>query len=200
MKERIKKFIEKQKNRKKSSLITDGIFILLIIVFLIPTSRVWLKEQVSKITMASPRANSNYQALTSGEMNMLFVNEQGETVALEDFSGEVIFLNYWATWCPPCRAEMPAIQSLYNEYQDKMKFLFVTNEKKPVVNSYFQQNGYDVPVYNYGSTPIGTLESQSIPTTFIITRDGKLALKKVGAAKWDSEKTKAFLDKLIAGS
>jgi len=198
MQNKIKEFIEKQKKRKKLALISDAIFIVLLILMIIPGTRYWFKEQVTKVTMVAPKAEKNYQPLTEEEKNMTFRDESDALVRLSDLSGEVIFLNFWATWCPPCRAEMPAIQSLYDAYRDKVTFIFATNESMDVVQSYFQTNGYNLPVYHPASQPVGKLASQSIPATYIITRDGRLALEKKGAAKWDSDKTKAFLDELIA--
>ena len=64
-----------------------------------------------------------------------------------DTKGEVVLLNFWATWCPPCIAELPSMQKLYNDYKDKVRFVFVTNEDKATIEAFLAEKGYDLPIY-----------------------------------------------------
>jgi thiol-disulfide isomerase/thioredoxin len=119
-------------------------------------------------------------------------------INLNDLKGKVVFINYWATWCPPCRAEMPSIQSLYNDYKDKIAFVFLTTDEKSKVDKFYAENKYDLPTYNLNSNPPSELNTRSIPATFIIDKNGKLALKEMGASNWNSSKVRQLLDDLIS--
>jgi len=117
----------------------------------------------------------------------------GETVSLSDYRGKVVFLNFWASWCPPCRAEMPSIESLKTEMADcDFVILAVSvdsgNQEKIVkkVQSYINDNGFTFEVLidnemtlarNYGVT--------SVPTTFILDEKGVIVEVSRGAEYWD---------------
>ena len=116
---------------------------------------------------------------------------------LNELKGNVIFINYWATWCPPCVAEMPSIQSLYNDYKDKIAFVFITSDDKDKTTKFYEKNNYKLPTYNLTSAIAPEISTRSLPTTFIIDKNGKLALKETGASNWNSAKVRQLLDDLI---
>jgi thiol-disulfide isomerase/thioredoxin len=117
-----------------------------------------------------------------------------------DFSeanGKVVVLNFWATWCPPCRAEMPSLQNLYADYKDKVVFLFLTNEEDAVVNKFLDKYDYTIPSFNqYSKTP-NNFSVSSIPATYVLDKDGFIVIDKVGPALWDSDKVRKLLDELL---
>lgn len=118
---------------------------------------------------------------------------------LANFYGEVIFVNYWATWCPPCRREMPSIQDLYNKYGSKVKFVTVAFEKRPgKLQPFINKNRYTFPVYEAKSPLMPEMKTRAYPTTFIINKKGEIKVKDVGAADWNSPKVHELLDKLLA--
>ena len=170
------------------------LFVIVILLLLYMPFRVWLIRQVSfsptleKVT--SGKAIFNYDCELKGT-NTTDVN-------FDAFKGKVIFLNYWATWCPPCVAELPYIQSFYNDYKDKVAFVFISKEKETVINSFFSEKGYDFPVYQYKSTTIKDLpEISSIPRTFIIDKNGNIRVDKSGAADWNSKSFRKQIDDLL---
>lgn len=134
------------------------------------------------------------------DYNFTLKDLEGNTVDFKDFKGKVIFLNLWATWCGPCRAEMPSIHNLYTSIdKDKVAFVMLsidTGKNHHKVVSYIQDRGFTFPVY----TPAGYLPKHlqvpSIPTTFIISKDGKVVSKNAGAANYDTEKFRQFLQGL----
>ena len=121
----------------------------------------------------------------------------GSDFNLKDQKGKVILINYWATWCPPCRGEMPSLQSLYNDYQDKIIFAFITDDEKIKVDKFYAENNYELPTYNMMANPSPEISTRTLPTTFIIDKNGKLALKEVGTSNWNSGSVRNMLDALI---
>lgn len=123
---------------------------------------------------------------------------EGDTYPLEAAAGNVLFINFWATWCPPCRAEMPSIQRLYDELNgEKIRFFIVSNEDYRTVTNYVYGNNFTFPAYTMDSNPPVELHTQGIPATFIIDPKGHLVYSHVGAAKWDDPAVIAFLRDLM---
>jgi thiol-disulfide isomerase/thioredoxin len=125
---------------------------------------------------------------------------KGNVVNVEDLKGKVIFLNLWATWCGPCRVEMPSIQSLYADV-DKEKIVFLmlsldTEQNFNKVVNYINDKEFSFPVYVVNKGLPEQLQVKSIPTTFIIGKDGNIKRKEVGAANYDTPKFKEFLKSL----
>jgi thiol-disulfide isomerase/thioredoxin len=125
---------------------------------------------------------------------------KGNSVDFNQFKGKVVFLNLWATWCGPCRVEMPSIQNLYNTTDhDKVAFVMLsldTEENFQKVVKYVNDKKFGFPVYVPENGLTSQLQVPSIPTTFIIGKDGKIKSKKVGTANYDTDKFKKFLDEL----
>lgn len=125
----------------------------------------------------------------------------GKKVDMKDLKGKVIFLNLWATWCGPCRVEMPSIQNLYNDVdKDRIAFVMLSldqeNQHKKIVQ-FVNDKGYTFPVYQPASPLPKLLRVNTIPTTFIISPDGKVVTKKTGMANYDTEEMRVFLGELM---
>ena len=129
-------------------------------------------------------------------MNLL--NSKGEEVSMEHFRGKVIFINLWATWCPPCIAEMPGINSLYQEVEDEgVVFLMLSvDENFEKAKRFKEKKGFDFEVYKADGGIPQMFYSQSIPTTFIINAKGELVLTHTGMADYDTAEFKDFLRSL----
>jgi thiol-disulfide isomerase/thioredoxin len=119
-----------------------------------------------------------------------------------EFKGKVVFLNLWATWCGPCRAEMPGIQRLHDQIAgENIVFIMLSIDpegQQAKVKKYIAGNKFIFPVFMPSGQLPDLLNVHTIPTTFIITRDGKVATKKVGATDFDTSKFKQYLEDLAA--
>ena len=177
---------------KKNS--SNILFIIALAILLYSPSREWFMRQIA----FSPSINSDStEKIDSYNWELNGLNTAN--LNFEESKGKVVFVNFWATWCPPCRAEMPLIQELYNDYKDKVVFVFVTTENWPTVESYFNKNKYDLSVYNSISNPPEYFtRTNSIPATYVLDKKGTIVIDKVGSADWNSSKTRKMLDKLIA--
>ncbi len=122
----------------------------------------------------------------------------GQDFKMADAKGKVVFLNFWATWCPPCVAEMPSIQKLHKKLKDEgVVFLCISNEETSKVSRFVREKGFAFPVYTMQGSPPAVFKSPGIPATFILSPGGKIAFKHVCGAKWDDEKSIDFIKGLM---
>jgi thiol-disulfide isomerase/thioredoxin len=121
----------------------------------------------------------------------------GKIYDFEENRGQVTLINFWATWCPPCIAEMPDLQKLYNDYGNKMSFLFVARDQEDKVEAFLEKKGYELPVYYERGLVPRQIYYGGLPTTFIIDREGRIVVSEVGAADWNDSQTRQLLDSLI---
>ena len=128
------------------------------------------------------------------------IDANGEPVQFGDLKGKVVFVNNWASWCPPCIAEMPSIQQLKDQLRDqKIVFVMVSfddNQKK--ATAFMKKHGYDFEVYFPGADyPYVT---SSIPATFILDQTGKLVSEHTGMADYGDNEVVTNLKQLINGN
>ncbi len=196
IKNKLKIYFEKNSWWKIGSDIFFYVFILLMII---PATRKPLSTALIKATMRKPnvKIEASVPKLVAEDYAMTFMDMNGKTVSLSDLKNDVILLNFRATWCPPCLAEMPSLQKLYDSYGDKITMILVSNEDRAVINQYLSTNDYQLPVYMQKSLSSPGFQVGSIPTTYLIAKDGRIVSSKKGAANWNSEKFKAELDELL---
>ena len=106
-------------------------------------------------------------------------------------------INFWATWCPPCIAEMPSLEKLYNSYNGEVVFLFVSDEKQEVISKFKHKHKYQFEVHSALTAFPKEFDVTSIPRTFVIDKNGNIVIDKTGAANWYSDKVIATIDGLL---
>ena len=124
----------------------------------------------------------------------------GKTVNFESLKGKVVFLNIWATWCAPCVAEMPNIQKLYDKVgSDKIAFVMLSVDEGGVekVKKFIDKKGFTFPVYMPASQIPQEFYSNAIPTTFIISPEGKIVAKQEGMADYNNKEVIDFLQGMV---
>ena len=117
------------------------------------------------------------------------VDLQGKTWTLSELKGQVVFVNFWATWCPPCRAEMPSMQRLYTMLpKDNFKMLAILSQDDPALARNFAAKlGISMPILDDQANNIGPKYGLTgVPETFIVDKNGVLREKFIGPAQWDS--------------
>jgi thiol-disulfide isomerase/thioredoxin len=178
---------------------SDILFILLLIALLIPASRREIRTFMSGLLASSPSviAGDKQAALTPADYQWGFTDMDGQEFKLADFQGKPVFLNFWATWCPPCIAEMPDIQDLYDKFGQQAVFILVSDESPEVVQAFMSRKGFNMPVYRHRYAVPEVFASPTIPVTFILSADGRVVVRKTGAAKWNSSSMISLMNELI---
>lgn len=128
-----------------------------------------------------------------------FKDIKGKLVDLGDLKGKVIFLNFWATWCPPCRAEMPSINKLYTQFKDDKNIIFIFADADgdfAKSGKFMTSRKYEMPVYKIASNIPEQIFKGALPTTVIFDKLGRLSFKHEGVANYADKKIVDFLNKL----
>lgn len=127
--------------------------------------------------------------LSSADYDFSMENNGGELLSLEDYRGDVVFINVWASWCPPCVAEMPTIETLYErvEGQNNIKFILLTMDEEPqdAVN-FMEEKEFKLPYHFPKSSIPQHFQSPYLPTTYVLSKEGQVIYKNEGIADYSS--------------
>jgi thiol-disulfide isomerase/thioredoxin len=147
------------------------------------------------------KAAPTAQPLGAARYDLPLRTLHGKQTSLRDLKGKVIFFNVWASWCPPCRGEMPGINRLYREMGDQVAFVLLSvDDNRKRLDHYLAQKGYQLPVYLPDSALAAPYKTQSIPATFLIDHRGQLVFRHEGALDYDTPTFRALLASLVAAS
>lgn len=115
---------------------------------------------------------------------LVLTNLNDQPIDLEKFKGKIVFINFWATWCKPCREEMPSIQKAMKILKDeKVEFLFASDESTEQIQEFKSDHEYN---FNYVKVEsLSALNIMGLPTTFIFNPNGELIFSEMGYRKWD---------------
>jgi thiol-disulfide isomerase/thioredoxin len=187
------------KKKKPLSIFLDLVFIVLLALLIYPGTRKDVAAFFIRLTSLPPSALDNDEqfAIDNKTKQWQLYDYSLHPIHFYELNEEKpVFLNVWATWCPPCIAEMPGIMRLYKEFNDKINFVLISNESPDKIKAYVMKNKYDSsPFYFYQQLPI-LLETESIPTTYVIDKKGNVILVKKGAARWNSGRMRNILLRL----
>jgi thiol-disulfide isomerase/thioredoxin len=193
---------DKEKSRKRS-LIEWGLLILIAGTLYATgyhTQVIGLAQRGLLATgLITPTLNVDEGNMRDAGTEFYFADSSFETKSIANYRGKVVFLNIWASWCPPCIAEMPSIASLLSQLKDDddIVFLLVSmDENIEDAQQFMESRNLDMPIYHYRGRDRETYSSDLIPTTYVITPGGKIAMEKQGMAKYDSPEFVEFLNKL----
>lgn len=190
-----------QKKSLKRNLIEWGLLILIPLVLYVTGTFgevVGHAQQVilwTGLIQADTKIPANQKQV---DYNIPLVTLDGQHANLNDFRGKVIFMNFWATWCPPCIAEMPFINKLYQQTNNKdVVFVMIsTDGNLEKVQKFIQRKGFHFPVYLLAGPLPQEFHSDVIPTTFILSKDGTIVSRHNGMANYDTSRFKNFLQEL----
>jgi thiol-disulfide isomerase/thioredoxin len=188
---------EKYKTKSVWSKITDLIYLLFFIVIITPSGRIWLQTSLLQLGLFSSTEVNDATQLSLASLQWKLTDLEGNTVTLEELKGEVLFINFWSTWCGPCTAEMPTLMALREKMQGKVTFIFAAHESPTVIQQYLERKEWSIPVYIYDRSPGEEITAGSLPSNFIIDRRGNVVHRSSGMKKWDTSSTIELLNGLV---
>ena len=161
----------------------------------------YVQEVMEKPELSVPDPEEMEVTTIDFESNMLlFQDLEGNEFSLRNFENKVLFINYWATWCNPCLAEMPSMAELYNQYKENnnIVFLYLSKEDADTIIDYIPKDDSlgQLPIYKV-VTDDDLFSTRGIPTTFIVNRNGEIVIKDVGSAVWNDQSVVDYLDNLL---
>jgi len=128
---------------------------------------------------------------------------QGQKVSLSQFRGKVVIINFWATWCPPCREEMPSMEQLYRDFSAKGLVMLAVNAEEngeQAVTKFLQRTPYSFPILlDKDSIAQNAYGVFRFPESFIIDRNGVVVEKIIGGRDWLSGQTFKLINFLLNG-
>jgi len=190
----------KKKKSIKREIIEWGVF-LAIIAILFGTGLHtpvfgFLQGLILKTGIIQPSIEK--EASVEANYDFILVDQEGNKKRFAEFKGEVVFINFWATWCPPCIAEMPDIQNLYEEMnKEGINFVLISlDEDFQKARNFVKKKDFTFPIYQLGSPLPEVYASTAIPTTYVISSEGKIVVNKSGMAKYNTKNFRDFLEEL----
>ena len=174
------------------------IFLVVIALLIIPQTRQPIQVLLNKgLALFGPSIIDSNERKVLSSYNWQLEDLEGKSFNYASTTNKVVLINFWATWCPPCIAEMPNLEKLHNDYKDKIVFLFVSNEDNEIISKFVNKNEYSFKVHRSISEYPKDFNVSSIPRTFLIDKMGNIVIDKTGAANWNSEKVRRQIDELL---
>lgn len=133
-------------------------------------------------------------------VTLRFTDIKGDELNTRSLKGKVVFINFWATWCLPCKVEMPSINKLKESFKGNHEIEFITVDVDGELQksaAYLDKKGWDLPVFAIREMP-ANIKLTSIPTTLILNKNGNVASYEAGALNYATTRVKKALEKLIA--
>ncbi|RSK39361.1 TlpA family protein disulfide reductase [Mangrovimonas spongiae] len=182
----------------KKTQIKNIVFFVFIALLIIPQTRQPIQVFLQKgLALISPSTinKEDRQKITTYNWRLEDVN--GNQSNFSESQGKVVLINFWATWCPPCIAEMSNLNELYLDYNDKIDFYFVSNEDIETLQQFLNKNKYAFNVHSSITQYPSDFDVSSIPRTFLIDKEGNIVIDKTGAANWNSDKVRSLINQLL---
>lgn len=129
-----------------------------------------------------------------------FKDDKGKAYNTSSLRGKVVFINFWASWCPPCRAEFPSIEELYSNFKSEPSVFFLTiNEDQDIAkaNTYLKKEKLSVPFFKSNGNIPSIIYTGTLPTTIVLDKKGKIRFRHEGFANYGSDKFIKQIEALI---
>jgi thiol-disulfide isomerase/thioredoxin len=193
---------DKQPDRKKQLRRAGNIlfFGLVLLLLFNPAAKSWLLRQLMAVGLfnAEIKKEAPVTNLPPAAIAFSFRDDKGAVVSTADLKGKVVFINFWATWCPPCIAEMPSLNDLYNQLRDDKQFVFLfinEDEDMAKAKTFLHKGEYSLPLMTRSGSIPEDIYSGTLPTTVVLNKEGKIVFKHEGLAKYNST---TFINQLKA--
>lgn len=184
----------------KSNISTILLILFVGVMYFSPDAKTLLIQGMMRTGLYHANPDSKRPvAPESMPSTLVFKSEDGELLDISAKKGEIYFINFWATWCPPCRAEMPSINALSSKIKNKNDIHFIMVDVDNKISSsvkFMKKHSYQLKVYSAESAIPEHIFNGTLPTTIIIGPKGTIVYKQTGMADYDNVEMLNFLEAL----
>jgi thiol-disulfide isomerase/thioredoxin len=184
------------KKEIKSWAIMGGVFGVLYFTGLITPIMGGVQSLLLSTGLLKPKMVLENKEKQAFDFTGQFLDVEGNRVGLTQYEGKTVFINLWATWCPPCRAEMPHISELYKKVgsEKDIEFLMIAlDDDFEKSKKYIRDKGFQFPVVHAAYGLNASLQSQAIPTTLVVNPSGEIVFYQEGMSNFDTPEFREFL-------
>lgn len=184
--------------------ILNGLFIaLLLVLVFVPAAKALMIQGLMEVGLFNPDTTDEKNRVPgSVDLSAIkFKDTSGKITDLASLKGKTVFVNFWATWCPPCLAEMPSINKLYEQFKQDKDVVFILVDADGDFSKsqkYMDRKGFKLPVYSVAGNIPDLIFSGSLPTTVVFDKFGRVSYNESGAANYASKKFIDFINQLKA--
>ncbi|MGE9311651.1 TlpA family protein disulfide reductase [Niabella sp. CJ426] len=174
--------------------------LIIVTLFVSPEAKSWTIRQLMRTGLYNVNIEKDMTMLPQMETGFDFEDEKGNIQNTSSLKGKVVFINFWASWCPPCRAEFPSIETLYSKFKnDPDLFFLMINEddNRAAGRDYLQNKGYITPMFKTRSVVPANIYNGTLPTTLVLDKKGKVVFRHEGFANYASEDFISQINTLI---
>lgn len=181
------------------TILLTGVFIIILIN---PDAKAWLMRQVASTGILNSRISESKErpGNTVAYTGLMLKNEDGTLIDPSHLKDKVVFINFWASWCPPCRAEFPSVEELYGKYKNHSDMVFLTvnlDDNPNLGKTYLKEKGFTVPFITPAGSIPGELYNGSLPTTVVLDKKGVIRLHHTGVADYSKASFYEQIDGLL---
>ena len=165
-------------------------------------AKAWLMRQIISTGLLNskiedkPAEQPATENIANVSENFSVQDENGKIINTSELMGKVVFINFWASWCPPCRAEFPSIQKFYDKYNSNKDLVFLTvnlDDEAASGKTYLEKEKFNVPFLIPNGNIPNEYFSGSLPTTVVLDKAGKVRTHHAGMADYSKD---SFYDEI----
>ena len=175
----------------KKNILNIIVIAFIAVLFIFPEVKLKLKDLFFPVAVIE-----NAVTLSDSDLDIQLKGINVSDTNLKNLkNNKLIFLNFWGTWCPPCREEWPTIQKLYDGKKNKVDFVLIAmQDQEADVRKFLEKYNYTVPVYIAQSPISNNVLPKVFPTTFLLDKNGRILLKEDASKDWNSKTVNDFID------
>ncbi len=182
----------------RSQIGTVLMLVVVALLFFSHSAKTWLIAGMMMLGFFNPDIpdlRSNQKLAPAPQMELSSIN--GQHISLKKLKGKVVFVNFWATWCPPCLAELPSINSLYQKLKNDTNIVFLAVDVDNDLSRssrFLLEKGYSIPDVGGDDAHVPRFfYSEGIPSTYVINKKGEIVFRHFNRANYNGEKFKQFI-------